>query len=392
MQERALSLWKATLHSYSQIFFAKNHTMGLLVMLVSFMDLQTGLGGLAGVVLANSMAGLLGFHRQSLEDGLLGINSLFVSMALAANFEMNGQMVLILALGSTFAVLATVSVAAWLGKYNLPALSLPFMLSIWTLFMAIRSLKAIESAGDDPFLINRLYGMGGKALVNLYGLVKENAIPEVVTTYLKSLGAIIFQGNIIAGAAIAIAILIRSRITFSISVIGYGTGYLFYSWMGGNVGEFHYQAIGFNFILTAIALGGFFFVPTSRTYLMLVVVTPLIGLAVGAANLFLKTWELPTYSFPYACMVILILHVSQSSFRREWFPLVVIQRYSAERNLYSFLNYRNRFRNNAWFQIALPFFGDWKVTQAYDGEHTHRGDYRHALDFTVCDAKGMSYA
>jgi hypothetical protein len=42
-------------------------------------------------------------------------------------------------------------------------------------------------------------------------------------------------------------------------------------------------------------------------------------------------------------------------------------------------------------QIKLPFYGEWTVTQAYDGEHTHKNEWRHALDFEIMDDEFKSY-
>jgi murein DD-endopeptidase MepM/ murein hydrolase activator NlpD len=41
--------------------------------------------------------------------------------------------------------------------------------------------------------------------------------------------------------------------------------------------------------------------------------------------------------------------------------------------------------------LALPFRGEWAVSQGFSGEHTHRGLWRHALDFVVLKG-GKSFA
>ena len=41
------------------------------------------------------------------------------------------------------------------------------------------------------------------------------------------------------------------------------------------------------------------------------------------------------------------------------------------------------------FPVTLPFLGTWKVTQGHNGELTHQGGWKHALDFEIVDP-GMS--
>ena len=42
-------------------------------------------------------------------------------------------------------------------------------------------------------------------------------------------------------------------------------------------------------------------------------------------------------------------------------------------------------------RVGLPFKGTWKVSQSFDGEWTHRGIWRHGLDFVLTDELGKSF-
>ena len=61
------------------------------------------------------------------------------------------------------------------------------------------------------------------------------------------------------------------------------------------------------------------------------------------------------------------------------------------KNLYFQSNNKTRFKNAFYIPFSLPFIGDWRVTQGYNGEYTHKGDWQHALDFEVYDEKGMAF-
>jgi hypothetical protein len=41
--------------------------------------------------------------------------------------------------------------------------------------------------------------------------------------------------------------------------------------------------------------------------------------------------------------------------------------------------------------VGVPFSGEWKISQGFDGRHTHRGLWRHAYDFLLVDPNGNSF-
>jgi hypothetical protein len=41
--------------------------------------------------------------------------------------------------------------------------------------------------------------------------------------------------------------------------------------------------------------------------------------------------------------------------------------------------------------VKLPFWGEWTVTQAHNGEYTHKEEYRHAWDFVITDREGKQF-
>jgi hypothetical protein len=58
-----------------------------------------------------------------------------------------------------------------------------------------------------------------------------------------------------------------------------------------NIAELSYGYIGFNFILTAIAIGGFFIVPSKYSFLWVILLTPIISFIITATSAFFKSCE-----------------------------------------------------------------------------------------------------
>jgi murein DD-endopeptidase MepM/ murein hydrolase activator NlpD len=93
---------------------------------------------------------------------------------------------------------------------------------------------------------------------------------------------------------------------------------------------------------------------------------------------------LPVYALPFNLVVLLFLY--SLKFREKYsynLSEVYYQHNSPEKNLYIFLNNKERFRYKIFIPVKLPFFGTWKVSQGHNGDHTHQGDYRYAWDFII---------
>ena len=95
----------------------------------------------------------------------------------------------------------------------------------------------------------------------------------MVIVYLRSLSSIIFQDNLVTGILIAIALLVSSRITFLLTVTGFITAYLFAHLIGSDMASFSFYNIGANYILVAIAIGGFFTIPSRYSFLWVVLLS-----------------------------------------------------------------------------------------------------------------------
>jgi len=144
---------------------------------------------------------------------------------------------------------------------------------------------------------------------------------------------------------------------------------LFYKFIGGDINMLSYNYIGFNFILTAIAIGGFFIVPSRSSYFWVILLTPLIAIVTSASTVVFWTFQLSIYSLPFNVIVLLFLYILKFRTRQTLqIEEVVIQQNSPERNLYSQRNNKKRFKNTFYFPVSLPFWGEWTISQGHDGK------------------------
>lgn len=376
------------LQSYSQILFSNNIYLGLILLIVSFFDLGAGISGVIGIVVVQLTATLFGYNKELIRNGIYSYNALLTCLALGFFYTLNIYVLILIIVAALLSFIFTLWFLTIFEKYRLPILSIPFLLVVWIVLLGAGNFSS--------FILNQKeYASLYQWLPQLFDestyIIGESGFANLAYLYFRSLGAIFFQYNDLSGILIAIALLCVSRISFVSSIIGFIFGYLFYRYFEGDFSQLIYSYIGFNFILTAIALNGFFLVSNKKSILLLIIITPLIGLMISALYVFFGVFSLPIYSLPFCLIVILI--VSALAYRTEYkgvFP-VLYQSYSAEKNHYEFYNNSERFKAISFIDISLPFIGNWFISQGHDGGITHLEEWKNAWDFDVRDEGKKTY-
>jgi len=377
---------KAIPNSYGQVFFSDQRMFSVILMIITFFDFYAGLLGLLSVLTTNLTGFLLGFDKKNISKGVFGFNSLLVGLGLGIYFKPDIFLVMVIVAGAILTLLIAVSLQGVIGKYALPFLSIPFLLSIWILTLATKEFTALGISERGIYTFNDLYTIGGDPLVRIYEWWNNLHLPRSLRIYFISLGAILFQYNLLSGILLSVGLLLFSRISFSLSLIGFYTAYLFYQVIGANISELSYSYIGFNYILTSIAVGGFFIIPSKRSYLWVILLIPIVAMITISLSRVFTIFSLPIYSLPFNMVVLLFLYALKFRIKPSIsLSEVLIQHNSPEKNLYAFQNDSVRFGHRDKAAIKLPFLGTWRVSQAHDGEYTHQNQYRHAWDFVITD-------
>ncbi len=392
MEKRIGNFVQTILNSYSQVFFSRSKIFALILMLVTFIDLYAGLAGLLAIVTTAIVAYIIGFDDDNIQRGLYGFNSLLTALALGIWFAPGPVLYLLIILSSVLTLLIAVTMQGVIGKYNLPYLSIPFIISAWVFVLAASNLTYLGLSERGIFTLNEMYTLGGSRAVSVYNWWNNLSLPQGIRIYLLSLGAILFQYNLLAGLVIAVGLLFFSRIAFTLSLLGFFSAYFFYDFVGADISELSYTYIGFNYILTAVAIGGFFIIPSIASYIWAIVLVPIVALiSMSLTNIFAIV-SLPVYALPFNMVVLLFLYSLMFRTSGDKNPVrVTVQQDSPEKNLYLFKNDTSRFRYDL-IPLYLPFFGKWEIAQGYSGDETHLGEWRHALDFVITGKDGSWYS
>ena len=225
------------LNSYSLIFFSVNKLFALSILSVSFFTPIIGLFGLISVILINSIAFIVGFNREDIKSGLFGFNALFLGMVLAQDYSINPSFLILFLFSNLTLLLITVWIKGLLGNYQLPFLSIPFVVTYWIVQLAASNLSNIHLNESGVYIYNELAINQQSIMHQLVHSLDEIPFPKLVSTFFKTLGGVFFQSSIMAGIIIAFGLLMASRISFSLAVIGFILAYFFYNLFGANVND-----------------------------------------------------------------------------------------------------------------------------------------------------------
>lgn len=379
------------LNSYAMLFFSNRKILAALILLVTFFNPYTGAAGFAATIIAAATAWFIGFSREQVKSGLYTYSGLLMGLGMGTFYEFSTGFWILLFIASVLSVFLSAALIAKLGKNNLPALSLAFILTLWVVILSSREFAAIGLTQRNIYWLNEMYATGGNDLIRLVQWMENLPIPAAIAGFFRSLSAIIFQSNIAAGIVLTIGLFLFSRIALTLMVAGYTIAILFIQLMDGYAGSVNYYNLGTNFMLVSVALGGFYIIPSVRSYLWSLITVPVSYILVIALWKITYTWGLPVFSLPFCITVILFIYVLQLRKSGGKMVLTPVQYYSPEENLYRYLNSRDRIYSRYYYPLILPFNGEWTVSQGYEGKHTHKGDWSKALDFVIRDKEGKTW-
>ncbi|MCL6102976.1 MAG: urea transporter, partial [Bacteroidetes bacterium] len=268
----------ATLNSYSVIFFLNNKLFAIGILILTFFNFYAGLSGLIATLTAVLIAYFMGFDKVRLKQGLYSFNALLLGLGMGTFFDPGLVYFSLLLLAVLLTLILSVTLGGWLGKNGLPHLSIPFIIGFWLVVLPSGSFENLGLTQRNVYWINEAYSVGGSQLVNFLQSIESLSVSNLADTYFRSLSSIFFQNNILSGILISVLLLISSRIAFSLSLVGFFTAYLFASFTGSDTAGFSYYNIGANYIMTALAIGGFFVIPSGRSYLWTFLLVPLTSL------------------------------------------------------------------------------------------------------------------
>ncbi|MDM8556452.1 urea transporter [Desulfococcaceae bacterium HSG7] len=361
---------KAIFNGYSEIFFLRNHRIGVLLFTVTLLHPNIALAGVISVIAAYLFARLINMGREFLGLGFYTYNPLLVGMAVGYKVSLTSEVILLLILTGIFTFIITIVMYSTFSAYlKLPVLSLPFVIVSSMVYLASSHYSDFDMAGLSPYITNN----------------PEQGLSVWISGYFKSLGMIFFMPRVLPGLIIAGTLLATSRILFMLSVAGYYTGAYVTVLMTGSQIHAFTDMNHFNFILTAMTVGGIFLIPSLKSYTLALIAVCVSVLLTEAVSAF-WSYKIPVFTLPFNLVSLCFVYVLGVT---DYPELAKVIKPTPEETLDHYLLNHRRYRDTEK-TILLPFSGKWAVWQGFDGQWTHQGAWKYAYDFIITDEEGRS--
>ena len=266
------------LRGIGQVIFVNNPLSGLLILLALFIQSPwIGLMSLVGVVSSTATAIALQLDRDTIRSGIFGYNGILVGAALGTfGLSGNGGWNLWWAIAVIiFSTLTTVMMKTcgvwWATTFRCSPLTLPFNIATLVFLSLVM------------FLPQTLFQLGEPTIA-------ETPIsPIEVTRLLASLpisfGQVFLADKLIAGSLVLLAVAICTPLGAIVGLVGGFLGVVAGLILGIVPEDLYAGLWGYNSVLSAMAIGGIFYAPTLRSFL------------IGAVCAFFSAFIIPVLTF-----------------------------------------------------------------------------------------------
>jgi urea transporter len=320
------------LRGVSQVCFVNNPVSGALIVTALFVgDAWLALNALVGCGVATLFAVVMAFDRLSVRAGLFGYNGTLCGAALSVFLLDRWSPLTLLASATAGMLSALVMLAtgnALIPVLRVPPLTFPFN---WT------TLAALMVAFSSPYFATNEAALPAALLpVQIDGSAVSHAVSTslLVDGFFKGFSQIYLVESVASGALMLAAIFVASPISAAAaslgSLVGIGTSYA----IGADASLVANGFVSFNPILSAIGVGGFFYVLSWRSALLALlcaVFTSLAFFGVGAAC---RVFGMPAFTLPF-CIVTFAFLLVQGSLPGVT-PVALTALTTPESHLYTF--------------------------------------------------------
>jgi len=292
------------LRGIGQVMFQDNPVSGLLFCIAVCWGSYAAdvpavaVGGLLGVVVATATARWLGVDPAALAAGLYGYNAYLVGIALPTFLAASPLLWIYLVLGAMLSVVATLAVANLMKTWGVAALTAPFILVTWLLLLSAYAFSGIHGeALPAPGQITPIPAEAANPL----------AIVDFLQGILVSVSQVFVKGNGVAAVLILAGLAAGSLAAAGFALAAALISLLVAHALGAESQLITAGLVGFNPILTAIALGTVFYRPGPRVVVYALFATVLTVLVQGAMVSALTPFGIPTLTASFVLVTWLFL-------------------------------------------------------------------------------------
>jgi urea transporter len=289
-------LISACLKGISQVILIENAITGLLILIaITISSYYLGIIALLSAIIGTLVGKFGGADENSINQGLLGYNSVLTAMALA--LFLNGPYMWMVSLvGAAVAAIFTASMMHFMKKIEIPILTFPFIVLTWFILLSTYKLKGIKlSSTLEPQNLTQWE-------LNIAGEI------DLLAGIFHGIGQVFFLENAISGIIIFIAVFWAGRKLGLYAVIGNVVAVIIAYSLGGEHSLIMAGLYGYNAILTIIAVSAVFNSEHNRFAPLSGIIAACLTVPIAAGlSIWLLPYGLPVLTMPFVLCSWLIL-------------------------------------------------------------------------------------
>jgi len=273
------------LRGVAEVFLQNNPLTGLIFLIGIFISSYVaGFYALLATIVATGAAMLFGAPRTQVDKGMFGFNGTLTGLAMELYMKHDLLLPLYVILASIFVTVVTAFVQNALEPLNAPILTSPFVFTSWLFISAL-------------YRFNRLGGTTALSIAHLPATTAIRATTltssDAVLGFFTGVGQVMFQQNVWTGVAFLIGLLVNSRISCASAIAGSLIGLLVAWSLGGQESMIRDGLYGYNSVLTAVSLGGIYYLLNGRAALFTILAAIVTVVAYGTISAILAPIGLP---------------------------------------------------------------------------------------------------
>ena len=294
------------LRGIGQVVFQNNPLSGTVILAAIFYNSWIyGIACLFGTMISTATALLFKADKGLIRDGLFGFNGALIAIALVAytspNFSTgdfpNLYLWAYIVLCAAFTSVIMPAFGALLGPHKVPGLTMPFVLATWFFLGALLQFSTIDVSN----------ALKPTSPADFTGPKPDYTWLTWFHGITMGIAEIFFQDNSMTGLLILIGIAINTRIGAFMALMGSTlavAGAVFY---GAHDEAIRDGLFGYNAALTAIALGGMFYVLNLPAFVYTVIGVLVTARVWASLGIFLEPAGMPVLTSAFVFVTWLML-------------------------------------------------------------------------------------
>lgn len=295
------------LRGIGQVMFQDNPVSGLLFFLAIGWGSyaagvpQVAVGGLVAVLAATLMAYWLRVDQPALKAGLYGFNAYLVGLALLTFMTPSTTMWVYVVLGGAVSTVVMLAISNVCRTWSVPALTAPFVLTAWLLLLATHGFAGLAGGALPPV----------GTIVPVVPIEASAADPlrfgDFLAGTFTSITQVFLKGHGPAALLLLAGLAVNSVASAVFAVVGALVGVVVAHLLGAESELVTAGLLGFNPVLTAIAICAVFNQPSVRVVAYGMLATVMSVIVQGMMMAVLTPFGIPTLTATFVLVTWLFL-------------------------------------------------------------------------------------